>query len=214
MDMSEWNSSHKVFFSFLGIALICLCGCNPDLRNKQDVTESISVEMPSKIEQNRESHEESEQSLPTHTYYRTLILNNKMVIDTIVVEGAPSLPGYYPNLKGSYRTIPYSPPDQKTMDDSWLGLLEMARDKRLKKEVEKTKQAEEAGLELEPWYCIGPFKSKLIGNYKEEFNTVFGPEKVALEAGPGLINDRAIATSFLFLTLRPLRSCLIPGDSH
>ena len=188
MDMSEWNSSHKVFFSFLGIALICLCGCNPDLRNKQDVTESISVEMPSKIEQNRESHEESEQSLPTHTYYRTLILNNKMVIDTIVVEGAPSLPGYYPNLKGSYRTIPYSPPDQKTMDDSWLGLLEMARDKRLKKEAEKKKLAEEAGLELEPWYCIGPFKSKLIGNYKEEFNTVFGPEKVALEAGPGLID--------------------------
>ncbi len=109
-----------------------------------------------------------------------------------IEETALALPGHYRTRRGAYRTTPFPPPDQKKMDDLWQALLKMAQEERVKQEAVAKKAADEAGLELGPWYCVGPFKDKLIGNFREEFRTVYGPEKQALAAGANLIDlDRA-----------------------
>jgi len=42
------------------------------------------------------------------------------------------------------------------------------------------------GVELGPWYCIGPFKDRANGLHREEFEVLFPPEQTVIDAGRNL----------------------------
>lgn len=69
-------------------------------------------------------------------------------------------------------------------------LLRASRDARVLRSRAAIQQAAEEGIELRPWYSVGPFKDEAYGNLVQSFEHEFTPQRDVLATGNGLLGPQ------------------------
>jgi len=73
---------------------------------------------------------------------------------------------------------------QQSADSAlWDALMDRVRAEKLQQQQTHEQQIRQAGLELDHWYCAGPFRDGGFGLFSRCFAKAYGPERDATKAG-------------------------------
>ena len=70
----------------------------------------------------------------------------------------------------------------------WQDLMQRVHAEALKKQSAHEQQVHNAGLELGPWSCVGPFRDGDFGLFSRCFAQAYGPELDVTQAGQTLVD--------------------------